>query len=60
MTTIYRSFGDGSVEEIVDSTGARFGGGGWTMTTCTGASLAGENEGFLIQLVGCGEPVMLE
>jgi hypothetical protein len=60
VTTIYRTPGDGSVEEIVDSTGVRFGGGGWTTTACTGASLAGEDEGYLIQLTGCGEPVVIE
>jgi hypothetical protein len=60
VTTIYRTSGDGSVEEIVDSTGARFGGGGWTTTACMGASLAGEDFGYLIQLTGCGEPVTIE
>ncbi|MEX2315232.1 MAG: hypothetical protein WD628_05890 [Thermomicrobiales bacterium] len=60
LKTIYRSLGDGIVEVIYDTSNDQFGNQGWSVASCTGATLADEREQFAIHLIGCGEPTAIE
>ena len=53
IATIYRLRPDGGVDVMLDSTQDRFGGGGWTLTTCD--KLVEEAGDRLFGVDGCGE-----
>jgi hypothetical protein len=53
IATIYRLRPDGGVDVMLDSTQDRFGGGGWTLTTCD--KLVEEAGERLFAVDGCGE-----
>lgn len=53
IATIYRLRPDGGVDLVLDSTQDRFGGGGWTITTCD--RLVQEAGDRLFGVDGCGE-----
>ena len=53
IATIYRLRPDGGVDVLLDSTQDRFGGGGWTITTCD--RLVEEAGDRLFGVDGCGE-----
>jgi hypothetical protein len=53
IATIYRLRPDGGVDLMVDYTQDKFGGGGWTITTCT--RLVEEPGDRLFGADGCGE-----
>jgi len=54
IATIYRLRPDGGVDLLLDSTQDRFGGGGWTVTTCD--RLVAEPGDRLFGPDACGEP----
>jgi hypothetical protein len=54
IATIYCLGSDGRVDVFIDSTRDRFGGGGWTVTTCV--RLAAEPGDRLFVVDGCEEP----